>query len=97
VEAGDVFSKIWREALQVRGGVQDRDGLPIGEEMKKRGGEDGLGGDGKRRKKMSNPEDELPLGMYEAHSAIMHDRADTQPTTSRWEVVVDSLHDGLWE
>jgi len=59
--------------------------------MKKRAGEDGLGGDGKRRKKMSNPEDELPLGVYEAHSAIMHYRADTQPTTSRWEVMADSL------
>jgi len=36
-----VFSKIRREALQACEGVQDRDGLPIGEEMKKRGGEDG--------------------------------------------------------
>jgi chromatin structure-remodeling complex protein RSC7 len=72
VEAGDIFSKIRREALQVCGGVQDRDGLPIGEEMKKREGDDGLGGDGKRRKKMKNPEVELPLGVYEAHSAIVH-------------------------
>ena len=50
VEAGDVFSKIRREALQWCGGVQDRDGLPIGEEMNKRERDDGLGGDGERRK-----------------------------------------------
>jgi len=40
---------------------------------------------------MRNPEDELPLGVYEAHPAIVHYRTDTQPTTSRWEVMPDSL------
>jgi hypothetical protein len=69
--AGDVFSKIRMEALQACGGVQDRDRLPIGEEMKKRVGEDSSGDDGKRRKKF---EDKLPLGVYEAHRAIVHCR-----------------------
>lgn len=72
VDTGEEFSKIRREALRVCGGVQDRDILPIGEEMRKRGGEDGLGSDGKRRKKVKRVEDELPLGVYEAHSDIVH-------------------------
>jgi len=50
-----------------------------------------LGGDGKRRKKMRNSEDELPLGVYEAHPAIVHYQTDTQPTASRWEVMPDAL------
>jgi len=50
-----------------------------------------LSGDFKRRKKTRNAEDELPLSVYEAHSAILHYRADTQPITSRWEVMPDSL------
>lgn len=110
VEAGEAFSKIRKEALQVCGGIQDRDALPIGEELKKREGEDGLVGDGKRRKKIRSLEDELPLGLYESHSGIVHckrfchilyidigeiifivDRADTQPTTSRWEMMPDSM------
>jgi len=35
-------------------------------------GADGLSGDFKRRKKTRNAEDELPLSVYEAHSAILH-------------------------
>jgi chromatin structure-remodeling complex protein RSC7 len=71
-DAGEEFSKIRREALQLCGGVQDRELLPLGDEIKKRKGEDGLGGEGKRRKKMRSIEDGLPLGVYEAHSGVVH-------------------------
>jgi len=95
VDAGDVSSKIRREALQVCGDVQDKDVLPIRDEMNKREKEDGLVGDGKRRKKMRNPEDELPLGVYEAHPAIVHYRTDTQPTTNPWAVMPVLCNDGF--
>jgi len=88
-EAGEEFTKIRKEALQLCGGIQARDELPI-EEAKKRVEDDGLGGDGKRRK-LRNIEDELPLGVYEAHSGVVHYRADTQATRSHWEIMPDSL------
>jgi chromatin structure-remodeling complex protein RSC7 len=69
-EAAEAFSKIRKEALQVCGGVQDRGGLPIDEDLKKREAEDGS--DGGRRKKVRSIEDVLPLGLYEAHSGIVH-------------------------
>jgi chromatin structure-remodeling complex protein RSC7 len=76
VDAGDEFSKIRREALQICGGVQDKDVLPLWEDVKKRERdevEDGVGGNGKRRRiRMRNLEDELPLGIYESHSGIVH-------------------------
>jgi hypothetical protein len=40
-------------------------------------GEDGLGGDVKRRKKTRNAEDEFPLSVYDAHSAILHCKASS--------------------
>jgi chromatin structure-remodeling complex protein RSC7 len=74
VESGEEFSKIRKEALQVCGGVQDRDLLPIEEEIKKRVAEDSLDTNKQRRKKMRSLGDELPLGVYEAHSGIVHCR-----------------------
>lgn len=71
-EAGEEFAKIRKEALQVCGGVEARNELPIGEEMKKRAhGEGGSAGNGKRRK-VRTLEDELPLGAYEPHTGIVH-------------------------
>ncbi|KAJ6613593.1 chromatin remodelling complex Rsc7/Swp82 subunit-domain-containing protein [Mycena sp. CBHHK59/15] len=37
-----------------------------------------------------DPADDLPLGVYEAHSGIVQYRADTQPTRSRMEPLPDS-------
>jgi len=77
VDAGDEFSKIRREALHVCGGVQDRDVLPLWEDVKKRERDEaedevGIGSKRRRRMKMRSLEDELPLGIYEAHSGIVH-------------------------
>jgi chromatin structure-remodeling complex protein RSC7 len=69
MEAGEAFAKIRKEALEVCGGVQVREELPIEQEVKKRT-KDGGGGGGKRRKLRGV--EELPLGAYEAHSGIVH-------------------------
>lgn len=71
-EAGDEFAKIRKEALQVCGGVQSRDELPIEEEIKKRAlADDPVESDNKRRK-VRTLEEQLPLGVYEPHSGVVH-------------------------
>jgi chromatin structure-remodeling complex protein RSC7 len=76
--AGDEFSKIRKEALLVCGGVQDRDTLPLGEEVKKREADEDVDGDGHRRKRMKSVKDELPFGVYEPHSGIVHCKCSFQ-------------------
>jgi chromatin structure-remodeling complex protein RSC7 len=107
-DSGAEWAKIRREGLAL-GGIKGRErenGDAEGTSSKR--GEEGLAGDGKR-KKLKTGEEDLPLGAYEPHSgnifcecqvaslrlSLAHfccvaDRADTQPTRSRWETLPDS-------
>jgi len=82
VDTGEVFSKIRREALQICGGVQDRNGLPIENELKKRETEDGLSDDGRRKKSGA-----LRMSYHSACMRRIPELCITVPTHSQLEVV----------
>ncbi|TFK75645.1 hypothetical protein BDN72DRAFT_757327 [Pluteus cervinus] len=62
---------------------------------KEEGEEQDVSGKGKgpakpKRKRVTFESNPSPLGVYEPHSSLIHYRDDTQPTSSRWEVLPDS-------
>ncbi|KZP15821.1 hypothetical protein FIBSPDRAFT_749593 [Athelia psychrophila] len=104
-EASAEFAKLRREMGKVCGGLgigMGLDVVPIEDDLKRRAVEWMAEGrdemvvevedeESTRKRRKRNVGDELPLGVYEPHSGVVQYRADTQPTTSRWEVLPDSL------
>ena len=71
-EAGNEFAKIRKEALQVCGGVQNPDELSVDEEVKKRVLIDDSAESDSKRRKAKTLEEQLPLGVYEPHTGVVH-------------------------
>ncbi|KAJ7164887.1 chromatin remodelling complex Rsc7/Swp82 subunit-domain-containing protein [Mycena filopes] len=87
LQAGDEWAKWRKESLQP---VDLAGGGLLGRKRKAEAeAEEAQSGEASSSKKPKDATDDLPLGVYEAHSGIIQYRADTQPTRSRLEHLPD--------
>ncbi|EGO01075.1 hypothetical protein SERLA73DRAFT_179127 [Serpula lacrymans var. lacrymans S7.3] len=100
LEASEEWAKIRKETLKVCGGIlaetlgkgkekQKPDDDGNGNKTSKRAATEETEGE-RKKKRVRSDEDDLPMGIYEPHSGIVHYRGDTQPSRCRWEALPDS-------
>ncbi|KAJ3506371.1 hypothetical protein NLJ89_g6908 [Agrocybe chaxingu] len=86
--ASDEWTKLRKEAVKIVDGV---DGLMMGgAALPPNGSQQTSGGEQETKKRKVRIDTTPAVGVYEPHSNIVQYRADTQPTSARWDVLPDS-------
>ncbi|KAF8208205.1 chromatin remodelling complex Rsc7/Swp82 subunit-domain-containing protein [Mycena galopus ATCC 62051] len=82
--AGDEWARLRKESIQPMDSAGN-----VAKGKRKAKAEEDQEADASDKKLKRESSDDLPLGVYEAHSGIVQYRADTQPTRSRMELLPD--------
>ncbi|KAF8556594.1 hypothetical protein OG21DRAFT_1408764 [Imleria badia] len=87
-ELNTEWSKMRQEARIACGGIlEGNSSSGKGKERDEMNGAMDVDGEGDVGQKKKTDEVELPLGVYEPHTGLVHYRADTQPTRCRWDQI----------